>query len=85
MKRKYFVLYGPDSRHFLETKAYNLLREAKKFAENLDAGKAYKIISLDFYGDWCTGKNERLIKFRYCKEEINDMKSNQFKKNLKKT
>lgn len=60
MTRKYFIQYGPDSYHIIHTKAFNLLKEAKRFIAKSNP-RAYKLTSQDFQGDWSVGENERVV------------------------
>ena len=58
MKKIYFVQYGPYENKLIDTKSFNLLREARLFAGALDGH--WKITSQEF-NDWTPGTNEKTI------------------------
>jgi hypothetical protein len=62
MERRWFLAYGPDSRHLHNVEVFEKARDAKAAYEVRDA-KAKQLFSLDFE-PWDGGKNKRVLRER---------------------
>ncbi len=58
--RRWFVAYGPDSRHLQDARLFALKRDAVVFYESRQE-RAKQLFSLDFE-PWQCGKNRRVLR-----------------------